>query len=278
MRETSIRFLTFELSAKTPWAHVALHEGGQAAAVAAPLAGLREKGLEVLPEDGVEERLLGLPPPGRVCPRVGSIRPPGYTRDMKPGSERVTRAFVLHPPASWLEERARTGADRWDEMWEGVLHMVPPPSSWHQRFGGKLFRALAPIAESRGLEASYEMGLYRPDEGARDYRTPDLVFARAEHISARGVEGVAALVVELLSEDDESRAKLPFYAEVGVEEVLLLDPEERSFELYVLRGDRLHVVLPDEQGMVRSQALGVTIAKIPGPRLSLTWPGGSAQI
>jgi len=197
---------------------------------------------------------------------------------MKPGSERITRAVILQPPASLLEERRRTGSDCWDEVWEGVLHMVPPPSSWHQRFGTKLIRMLAPIAESKGLEASYETGLYRPEDGERDYRVPDLVFARPENISPRGVEGKAELVVELLSEDDESREKLAFYAEVGVAEVLLIDPETRDLELYVLRGDRLHVVLPDEQGAVRSQVLAVSFAKVSGPRVSLAWPGGSGQI
>ena len=31
-----------------------------------------------------------------------------------------------------LEDRRKRGADRWDEMWDGVLHMVPPPGSAHQ--------------------------------------------------------------------------------------------------------------------------------------------------
>ena len=48
---------TFRVSSQ-----LAFHEGGQAAAVAAPLAGPRQEGLEVLSEDGVQERLLRLPP------------------------------------------------------------------------------------------------------------------------------------------------------------------------------------------------------------------------
>ncbi|HEY3445630.1 MAG TPA: Uma2 family endonuclease [Myxococcales bacterium] len=197
---------------------------------------------------------------------------------MRPGSDKVARAVVLHPPERWLEERRKTGADRWDEVWEGVLHMVAPPSSWHQRFGTKLLRILATIAEAKGLESSYETGLYRPGTGEGDYRVPDLVFARPERISPRGVEGSADLVVELLSEDDESREKLPFYAEVEVREVLLIDPDTREFELYALRDDRFFAALPDEQGTVRSIVLGVAFTKSPGPRLSLSWPGGSGQI
>ncbi|MGC4113880.1 MAG: Uma2 family endonuclease [Myxococcales bacterium] len=192
--------------------------------------------------------------------------------------ERFARAVILHPPARWLEERRQTGADCWDEVWEGVLHIVPPPTSWHQRFGTKLAIALAPLAESKGLEASYETGLYRPGTGENDYRVPDLVFAHSEHISPGGVEGVAELVVELLSDDDESRAKLSFYAEVGVREVLLIDPDTRDLELYSLRGDRFFAVQPDDRGRLRSTSLGVSFAKIEGPRLALTWADGAAEI
>ena len=197
---------------------------------------------------------------------------------MRPGFERFARAVVLRPPERWLEERRKAGADRWDEVWEGVLHLVPPPSSWHQRFGLKLARTLAPIGEAKGLEASYETGLYRPGTGETDYRVPDLVFARPEQISPRGVEGAADLVVELLSEDDESRAKLPFYAEVGVREVLLIDPDTRDLELYALRSDRFFAVQPDERGAVRSAILGVLFTKVAGPRLSLAWAGGRSEI
>jgi len=196
---------------------------------------------------------------------------------MQARTETVTRAVILKPPASFMDERRRMGADRWDEIWDGVLHMVPPPSRWHQRFGSELLALLLPLAKARGLELSYETGLYRPACEERDYRVPDLVFARPEQTTERGVEG-AELVVELLSEGDESREKLGFYAELGVSEVLLIDPDTRELELYVLRGGRLHVALPDDRGAVRSQVLGVSFAATPGPKLSLTWPEGSGQI
>ncbi|MGC4120846.1 MAG: Uma2 family endonuclease [Myxococcales bacterium] len=195
---------------------------------------------------------------------------------MRASPEVVLKAVILRPPASLLEERQRTGADRQDEVWEGVLHMLPPPSRWHQRFGSELLAALLPVAEARGLELSYATGLYRPGSADRDYRTPDLVFARPEQASERGVEG-AELVVEILSEGDESREKLAFYEQLNVSEALLVDPESREFELYVLRGGRLHVALPDEQGAVRSRVLGVVFSKV-GAKLRMEWPGSSAEI
>ena len=40
---------------------------------------------------------------------------------------------MLDVPESLLDERRRLGLDVFDEVWEGVLHMVPPPSGEHQR-------------------------------------------------------------------------------------------------------------------------------------------------
>jgi Uma2 family endonuclease len=45
----------------------------------------------------------------------------------------------------------------------------------------------------------------------------------------------AALVVEIRSPDDESRQKLPFYAEHHVDEVLIVDPAEQTVMWLALR-------------------------------------------
>ncbi len=188
------------------------------------------------------------------------------------------RAVLLDVPESLLEERRRKGHDAWDEVWEGVLHMVPPPSGVHQRFGTRLVAALLPVAEARSLVASHETGLFRPGAADDDYRIPDLVFARPENSTHRGVEGRAELVVEIRSPGDETYDKLDFYADVEVQEVLVVDPEACTAELFVLRGGRLHAALPDSSGSTRSVALGVAFVTVDGPALRLIWDGGEADI
>jgi Uma2 family endonuclease len=188
------------------------------------------------------------------------------------------RAVMLETPDSLLDERRRTGADRFDEIWEGVLHMVPPPSVWHQRFGKRLLLVLTPIAERRGLESNYETGVYRPSPGPLDYRTPDLVFARPESYSDRGVEGRAELVVEILSRNDETYDKLPFYASVGAVEVLVLDPVTRAVGLYVNRGGAMQEVGPDAAGARSSAVLGASFSREEGPKLRIAWSGGTVEI
>ena len=48
------------------------------------------------------------------------------------------RAVMAQVPPELLEWRKRTGADRYDEMWEGVLHMVAAPNREHQDLKGAL--------------------------------------------------------------------------------------------------------------------------------------------
>lgn len=46
----------------------------------------------------------------------------------------------------------------------------------------------------------------------------------------------AALVVEIVSPEDRSRQKLPFYATYHVDEVLVVDPRERTIDWLALVG------------------------------------------
>jgi len=188
------------------------------------------------------------------------------------------RAVVLDVPEDMLEERRRKGHDVWDEVWEGVLHMVPPPSGLHQRFGTELGAVLLTLAKAKGLVASHETGLFRPGGGESDYRVADLVVCRPENATARGVEGRAELVVELRSPGDESYEKLPFYADLAVQEVLVIDPESCQVELFALAPGGLEAVATDASSSVSTAALGITLTPVDGPALRLAWDGGQAEV
>src|SRR5437868_14265558 len=107
------------------------------------------------------------------------------------------RAYMLEAPEHLLAERRRTGADKFDEVWEGVLHLVPPPLEGHQEFENMFFRVVAPIAESKGLLARSATGLFRPGSNDKDYRVPDSLYALPSQRTRAGFEG-AELVVEVL--------------------------------------------------------------------------------
>ena len=175
------------------------------------------------------------------------------------------RAVWLGVPESFLEERRRLGLDVRDELWEGVLHMVPPPTWRHSIVQGHLYVALAAIAQRRGFDGACEGGVFAAE---KNWRVPDIVFVRAES-AAESVPRLdaAELVVEILSPDDESRDKLSFYASIGVREVWLLEPVTRAVELFALVGDRYEVVL-FVNGHARSPLLDIEL-RVENGRLEL---------
>jgi Uma2 family endonuclease len=164
---------------------------------------------------GRAEAVLGQAAPGRYASTV--------------------RALVLDPPTAGLEEllesRRRSGLDRLDEVWEGVLHMVPAPSFGHGDLESQLHTILRPLAKRAGLTM---VGQSNIGEGEHDFRVPDCALHQP---GASGTwQTTAALVVEILSPGEESWEKLPFYAAHTVGEVVIVDRARRAVDWLALRG------------------------------------------
>lgn len=137
------------------------------------------------------------------------------------------------PPAPFdalLDQRSRWGADRRDEVWNRVLHMNPPASHEHERLVMLLARLLGPYADAAGLELTGAVAIGDPD----DYRAPDLALHRPG--AAEQWHPTAALVVEVVSPNDETWAKLPFYGAHRVDELVILDPQPRRVHWRALVG------------------------------------------
>jgi Uma2 family endonuclease len=151
------------------------------------------------------------------------------------------RTLVLDPPTAGLDEvfegRRRSGLDRLDEVWEGVYHMVPAPSGPHGDLESQLHAILRPVANLASLKMIGQSNL---GESEHDFRVPDSALHRSPP------EGVwhrtAALVIEIVSPGDESWEKLSFYAAHDVDEVLIVDPQERSVSWLALEGDEYRAV------------------------------------
>ncbi len=172
----------------------------------------------------------------------------------------AVRVVFLEAPEQLLAERRRLGLDGRDEMWEGELHMVPPPSFGHQERAAALASSLLPRARSLGLRLATEPGLYASDDS---WRVPELAVVRPQQVVHRGVEGGAVLVVEIRSPGDETSAKIPFYAAFGVEELLVVDRDTAAVELLRLAGGALHAVPADNAGWVTC-SLDVGFRQAPG--------------
>lgn len=178
------------------------------------------------------------------------------------------KVLMLDAPQSMLDERHRLGLDGRDEMWDGVLHMVPPPSGPHQRLSGDFYAALYARARALGLVPHFETGLFHVTD---DFRIPDQLYCRPEHLSERGAEG-AELVVEVRSPRDETYDKIPFYTSCAVREMLVIHPGEHRAELLRAVDGELR---PVEDA--HSQVLDVTFTAT-GDALRIAWEGGFAEI
>lgn len=181
-------------------------------------------------------------------------------------------------PDELIEERRRLGFDRRDEMWAGVLHLVPPTFSAHNEIGADLGGILGRAAKSRGLRRFNEPGVFDPHvSGTTSYRVPDLGYARPEHVSERGIEGRAALAVEILSPRDESYEKLAFYRRVGVEELLYVDHTTRTFEVRRPEGNGWWQVAAGDDGWTELVGLGVALRSVDG-RLEVRTETGIEEV
>jgi len=148
----------------------------------------------------------------------------------------VRTILVSDPPpgdfAELLERRRRWGVDRRDELWGGVLHMNPLPHGRHARVQAQLMSLLDPLARAAGLLLLDESNV--GEEG--DFRGPDGMLQRPG--PDRLYYPTAALVLEVVSPGDETWDKLPFYADHGVDELLIVDPQERAVHWLALVGTR----------------------------------------
>ena len=144
-------------------------------------------------------------------------------------------------------ERAASGADRYDEVWENVYMMAPMPNHEHQLLVGRFTRVLDEVVTDA------ELGEVVPGVNVSDrvsgwgtnYRVPDVaVFLK----TTRAVNhdqfwfGGPDFVVEIVSPQDQTREKLEFYGAIGTRELLVVDRDPWQLEMYRHDGHSLPLV------------------------------------
>ena len=142
------------------------------------------------------------------------------------------RVVTSDPPPpefeALLEHRRRIGIDRRDEVWDGVLHMNPAPHRRHARMVADLLWLLRPFAEDAGLTAMADFNI----GAAENFRIPDCALVRPGPDELWNP--TAALVVEVASALDETWEKLGFYADRGVDELLIVALADASVDWFAL--------------------------------------------
>lgn len=136
-----------------------------------------------------------------------------------------------------VRRRRVTGADRFDEVWDGVYVMAPLADNEHQSLGLDLA-----IAFKDALDSITHVKVFagcnvsdQPKRWRRNYRCPDVaVFLAGNPAEDRKTHwyGGPDLAVEVTGRFDRSREKFTFYKSVGVRELLLVERHPWSLELY----------------------------------------------
>ncbi len=172
------------------------------------------------------------------------------------------RTVVLgdnHPELTeWIARRRAMRQDLHDEVWHGEYHMAPAAHNYHGLLVIELALVLRELAARQGFVVGTAFNL---GDDVDNFRVPDLGIHR-ELLDTVWVP-TAAMVVEVVSPDDESWLKFDHYAVHDVDEVLIADPWDRALHLFVLADGRYE---PTD----RSVLLDVAVAQL---RQAIAWPG-----
>ena len=170
-------------------------------------------------------------------------------------------------------EREGAEGSQHDEVWDGVYMLMPLPNIQHQKLAHEIafvFREV--VAEIEGGEAFGPVNVSDRVEGwAQNYREPDagviLKGGRARDCGTHYCGGPDFLV-EILSPHDLARDKIPFYSEIGVRELLIVERKPWALELYRLAEGHLVLAgrsdLEDPAELV-SEVLPLSFRLVTGP-------------
>lgn len=147
------------------------------------------------------------------------------------------------PPGKWTYEdycRLPENGVRY-EVIEGELHMSPAPITKHQRVSLKLATRFEKFAERHktGFVMTAPLDVILPNRATPVQ--PDIVFIakkRRRIVKEKYVEGAPDILVEILSASNwhiDRGKKARVYAQAGVREYWIVDPEAETIELFALR-------------------------------------------
>jgi Uma2 family endonuclease len=152
--------------------------------------------------------------------------------------------------------------------------MAPAPAYEHQRIVSAIDRFLGPLCERHGRGVlAIGINVFNEASRAEDYRIPDFTFIAGgrERLLARdGVRGGGPdAVIEVRSPDDETYDRLPFFAGLGVREVIVIDRDTKKTEIFRLAGSQYVAVMADRDRWLLSDVLNVRFRQTESGRLAI---------
>lgn len=167
------------------------------------------------------------------------------------------------PTTGWTYERYLQLDD--DERYEiigGELLVTPAPGTTHQRAVAELNFQIASFVRSRAIGEVF----FAPTDvvlSESDVVQPDIVFISNERsaiVMHRAIEGAPDLAVEIVSPSSVRRdrhRKMPLYERSGIREFWIVDPANRTIEVFVLEAGKYDLKsFAAGTGAVSSSVLG----------------------
>ncbi len=168
-------------------------------------------------------------------------------------------------------QRAESGSDRHDEVWDGVYVVSPLANNEHQKLALRLAAILQVVVDDDRLGEAYPgVNVSDREDWTHNYREPDVaVFLEGTTARDMGTYwlGGPDFAIEILSEGDRAREKLDFYAKVRVRELLIVDRNPWRLELYRLARRRLGPVgtsTAESSATLASKVLPLTFRLVAG--------------
>jgi Uma2 family endonuclease len=171
-----------------------------------------------------------------------------------PAETQVADPVCFAEYLDWLTEETKA------DLINGVIYMQSPPSERHEKIFAFLFAVLQvyvvrkKLGIVRGSRTAIKFSEYNGTQ-------PDLVFignAKRDLIHSYFVDGAADMVVEIVSPSTrhiDRVKKMALYAEHGVREYWLIDPERETAEFFSNKYGAWNEMAVTEDGMFRSQAI-----------------------
>lgn len=171
----------------------------------------------------------------------------------RPAAEPAWDIARLFPyQGQWsFDDYVHLSGNRLVEFTDGFIEVLPMPTELHQAMVAYLYGLLLSFVTPRGLGKVLFAPLRIKLPGNK-FREPDLVFMLARNSDRRHNEywDGADLVMEVVSEDGRARdveTKRTEYAQAGIPEYWIVDPERREITVLQLAGDRY-----EEHGIFRA--------------------------
>jgi len=160
--------------------------------------------------------------------------------------------------------KMREESDGLLEYVDGMVFMVPSPSTKHQRVSGRLHAKLFNFLEGKDCEvfhAPFDIELHCESMDGNKIVIPDLsVICDKSGLMENKYVGVPTLIMEILSPSNQAHDlvfKLNLYMQYGVKEYWIINPMLNIVQVYQLNNEAQYQQMDalKEKGVIQSEVL-----------------------